>query len=280
MIFAVLGTAARAQSSPHQASPSEELPASSAPAASSKLPPTPKGRSTVLGGEIRDVDPVRDQFTLKIFGGQSVRILFDERTQLYRNGSRIPLLDLRPDGHASVETILDGTKIFALRVHTLSQSPEGDTRGLVSSYNPQTGELTINVASSQDPIKLHVPAGTPVVRVGQNASPAQQPGSSDLARGSLVEVKFKSGSGGRGVATHVDILATPGSAFVFSGTLSFLDLHSGRFVIVDPRDNHTYEIAFDPSRFLASRDLHDGVAVKVTTNFDGTRYVASEITIQ
>ena len=34
----------------------------------SSLPPIPKGKSTVMGGVIHDVDPVRDQFTLKVFG--------------------------------------------------------------------------------------------------------------------------------------------------------------------------------------------------------------------
>lgn len=233
-----------------------------------------------MGGEIRDVDPVRDQFTLKVFGGQSIKILFDERTQVFRDGTKIPLLNLRREDHASVETTLDGTKIFALRVHILSQLPEGEYRGLVLSYNPQTGELTINVALSQEPIRLHVPAGTPMVRVGQEASSAPRDGLFDFASGSLIDVKFKSDASGHGVATHVDILGVPGSAFIFSGDLSFLDVHSGRLAIVDPRDNQTYEVTFNPSQFPVSHELHEGLAVRVTTTFDGRRYVASEITIK
>jgi hypothetical protein len=275
----VLTTVAMAQVAPRQTSDKEGLVAESTSAASS-LPPMPGGRSTVIGGEIRDVDPVRDQFTLKVFDGKSMKVLFDARTQVYRDGVRIPQLDLHANDHASVETTLDGTTIFALRIHMLSQMPEGECRGLVLSYNAQTSELMINVALSQEPITLRVPEGTPVVRVGQNAVSSQQSGSSDLAHGSLVDVKFRGGSGGRGVATHVDILATPGSAFVFSGNLSFLDLRTGRFVLVDPRDNQTYQIAFDPSRFPVSRELHEGSVVRVTTTFDGSRYVASEIKIE
>jgi len=275
----VLTTVAMAQVAPRQTSDKEGLVAESTSAASS-LPPMPGGRSTVIGGEIRDVDPVRDQFTLKVFDGKSMKVLFDARTQVYRDGVRIPQLDLHANDHASVETTLDGTTIFALRIHMLSQMPEGECRGLVLSYNAQTSELMINVALSQEPITLRVPEGTPVVRVGQNAVSAEQSGSSDLAHGSLVDVKFRGGSGGRGVATHVDILATPGSAFVFSGNLSFLDLRTGRFVLVDPRDNQTYQIAFDPSRFPVSRELHEGSVVRVTTTFDGSRYVASEIKIE
>jgi hypothetical protein len=75
------------QSSLKSASASVELPA---------LPPAPHGKSTVLGGEIRSVDPMRDSLTLKIFGPGPVELLFDERTQVYRDGKKIPLCDLVP----------------------------------------------------------------------------------------------------------------------------------------------------------------------------------------
>src|ERR1039458_5077970 len=51
------------------------------------LPPTPRGKSTVIGGAIRGVDRVRDQFTLNVFGGRTLKVLFDERTQIYRDGA-------------------------------------------------------------------------------------------------------------------------------------------------------------------------------------------------
>lgn len=237
-----------------------------------------------MGGEIRDVDPVRDQFTLKVFGGRSTRVIFDERTQVYRDGARIPVRDLHPDDHASVETTLDGTTLFALRIHMLSHLPEGECRGQVSSYNAQTGELTISNALSHEPMTLRVPAGTPVVRVGQNASSAQQSGSTDFARGALLDVKFQGSTSDHGmatqVATHIDILASPGAAFVFRGNLSSLDMHAGRLMILDPRDNQTYEIVFDPSRFPMSPELHTGLTLRVTTTFDGARYVANGIKVE
>jgi hypothetical protein len=92
-------------------------------------------KSTVIGGAIQNIDPVRDQFTLKVFGGKPMKILFDERTQVYRDGKKTPLRELRPDDHASVETVLDGTKVFALSVHMLSQLPEGERQGQVIDYN-------------------------------------------------------------------------------------------------------------------------------------------------
>ena len=134
------------------------------------LPPPPSGKSTVIGGVIRSVDPVRAQLTLKVFGGQTLKIIFDERTLFYRDGVRAPLRDLGPDNHASVETVLDGTDIFARSIHTLSRSPEGESQGQVLSYNPGTGELTVSAGLAHEPIQLRVLAGTPIVRVGQAAS--------------------------------------------------------------------------------------------------------------
>ena len=46
------------------------------------FPAIPKGKSTVVGGAIRDVDGVRDQLTLNIFGARPMKVLFDERTQV------------------------------------------------------------------------------------------------------------------------------------------------------------------------------------------------------
>ncbi len=82
------------------------------------------------------------------------------------------------------------------------------------------------------------------------------------------------------MATGVDILAVPGSTFVFSGKLSSLDLHTGRLVIVDPRDKKAYPIDFDPSLLPVMRTLHEGLTVKAVARFDGARYMASEITAQ
>src|SRR5215469_13878163 len=100
----------------------------------SVIPDLPHGKSTILGGAIRDVDPVLDRFTLNIMGEKPMRILFDERTQLFLDGKKIPLRDLHAAQHASVQTTLDGTSVFAISVHILSQLQQGDYRGAVQFY--------------------------------------------------------------------------------------------------------------------------------------------------
>jgi hypothetical protein len=243
----------------------------------SALPPPPKGRSTVEGGTIRSVDPVGDQLVLNVYGTKPMKILFDERTQVYRNGVKAPLGDLHAHDHASVETVLDGTKIFALSIHMLSQAPEGECQGQVLSYDAGTGLLRLTAALSGQPIVLHVPAGTSVVGVGQVKISSSSAGLQDLARGTLISVKFDSSNDGRGVARQISILATPGSSFVFTGNVVSLDLAANRLVLLDPKDDQTYPIVFDPSRFPMSRDLHVGTHVTVTTSFDGSRYVATAV---
>src|SRR6266702_6104419 len=100
----------------------------------SALPSMPHGKSTILGGQITNLDPVLDQFTLRVFGERPLKILFDGRTQVFRNGTRIPLRDLRTEEHASVQTALEGPNVFAISIHMLSDLPQSECRGSVLDY--------------------------------------------------------------------------------------------------------------------------------------------------
>ena len=286
LAVAVLGSVAFAQSSSSAGSKSAQY--QGAPGAfglespSSRpqdLPPLPRGKSTVIGGAIRGVDYVRDQFTLNVFGGRTLKVLFDERTQVYRDGVRSAPRDLRAGDHVSVETMLDGTTVFARSIHLLSALPEGECQGQVLNYDPIDRELTVRDVLSREPVKLRVPAGTVFVHEGQTASASSDNGSSDLATGTLVSVKFQSDNKGHGVVSQLAILATPGTAFVFVGNVVFLDLHSGLLALVDPRDEKRYEVFFDSARLPMSREIHEGATVTLTADFDGSRYVARAITI-
>ena len=253
------------------------LPPAVAERASSKLPPPPKGKSTVVGGQISSVDPVRDQIRLKVFGGKSIIIRFDERTLVFRDGVRKPLLSLRSNERASVETILDGTSVFALRIHMLSHVEDGECRGQIVRYNPSTGDLALEIGLAREPLTLRVTGLTIVEHVGQSAQPGVKPSLSDLVPGAIVFAKFAPGGDGLGLATHVQIIATPGSTFVFSGNITFLDLRAGKMVVADSHFQDPREIIFDVERFPNSRELHEGSSVEVTTTFDGKRFAASQM---
>jgi hypothetical protein len=243
------------------------------------LPVPPRGKSTILGGEIRSIDPVRDQLTLKVYGQRPIQIFFDERSQIYRDGKRIPLRDLGLADHASVQTLLDGTNVYALSIHILSQSPEGEYQGRVINYNTDTNELTMSSAMFHEPLKLIVPPATPIARVGQTEYTSAQRGAGDLVRGALISVTFKSDKQGRGVADQISVMATPGSSFVFVGDVASLDMHAGMLSLVDPRDEKNYQVSFDSSLLPASQNLHPGDHIMVNADFDGTHYIANAITI-
>jgi len=244
----------------------------------SAIPPLPTGKSTILGGSIRDVDPVLDRFTLGIVGEKPMKILFDERTQVFLDGKKIPLGDLRPTNHASVQTTLDGTAVFALSVHILSQLQQGDYRGEVASYNPSTGDLELASAQGASSLRFKVSSSTSFERKGQGSFVASQSGPSDLQRGALLSIEFDPDGKGRATVTKVTVLAIPGSQFVFSGNLISLDMHTGNMVVLDPTNNESYPIAFNASSMASMPNVRPGQRVRVTAEYDGTRYLAHSMT--
>jgi len=243
------------------------------------MPAAPGGKSTIMGGTVQKLDLVRDQFQLKSFGQRPMTVLFDERTQVYLDGKEIPLRNLRSDSIASVQTVLDGTNVFAISIHLLSRAPEGEYQGQVLSYDAVTRELTLSSVSSRDPVKLVVPLNIPITRVGQVDLASSDLGLSDIVRGAFISLTFKPNDLGQGIASRIEIMATPGSVFVFSGSLFSLDMHTGELILIDPRHEKRYEIVFSPSKLPASQTLHEGDNVRIAATFDGSRYVASSIAV-
>jgi hypothetical protein len=244
---------------------------------SPSISPLPRGKSTILGGAIMKVDPVRDQLIVKVPGQHPVKILFDERTQVFRDGAKIPLHDLGPVDHASIQSILDGDDVFALSIHMLSSAPEGEYQGRVQSYIPETHEMTVSAPFSREPIKFLVPSDTPVTWVGQLAVSSSPPRLSDIVKGALISVSFEPDRKGRAVTSQIALLATPGAVFVFSGDLSSLDVHAGMLVLVDPRTGTSYKVSFDSASLPIVQSLHLEDHVMATAMYDGSRYIAKLI---
>ena len=140
--------------------------------------------------------------------------------------------------------------------------------------------MTVSESLSPESIRLVVPARTPIVRQGQNASTSGPASSSDLRKGTLITASFASDTKGQGIAHRIAILASPGDELTFTGSVTFLDLRANQFAVADAQNNQSYKIVFDPTSLPAARDLHEGTNVKVTAEFDGSRYVAHAITVQ
>lgn len=238
------------------------------------LPPLSKSKVTLVGGTIEKLDRVRDQLTVRPFGGGGrMKILFDARTRVYRDGQVTSPTDLKKGDRVYVDTILNGTEVFARNIRFNSNAAQGESQGSVVSYNADRGELLLRDALSPQPMRVRVNSSTRVLQGDRAISP------SALGSGTLVAVKFISENNGRDVAREISVLALPGATFTFAGEVAAVNLRTGLLVLNSATDHKTYEINFDPSKFAVDDNWRQGTDVSVQTRFDGTRYTAQNVTI-
>lgn len=240
--------------------------------AARELPPQPKGKTTLMGGRIHAVDHVRDRLILDIFGGGHMTVLFDERTHMFSGEQPGSLDDLKEGERAYVDTTLDGKDVFARSIRVLP-IPTGQGNGQIVDYDASRRELILRDTLSPQAVKMHLMAGATIVRGDQAATPA------DLQPGTLVKLAFVPGNDKQPMVSQVSILAAPGSTFFFSGQVTFLDLHRGLVVIVDPRDNKSYEVYVDANDRELARKIQEGADVMVEARFNGTHYEARNVTV-
>jgi hypothetical protein len=236
------------------------------------LPALPREKASLIGGTIQRVDRVRDQLTVQIFGGGKMKVLFDTRTHIYAGSGLGSAPDLRVGDRIYVDTILDGSTIFARNIRLATQATGGKSQGVVVSYRSDKGELVLRDLLSPDPVKLHLTSRTQVVQGGRAASASQ------LVPGTLVDVDFAPQKDGRD-AQQVSILAVPGTSFTFGGVVSSLDLRIGLLVLTSSTDHKTYDIYLEPSAITLDERLRPGADVTAVARFDGSRYVAHSLTV-
>jgi hypothetical protein len=236
------------------------------------LPPLPREKATLIGGTLERLDRVRDQLTVRVFGGGKLRITFDPRTHVYADGSESSLSALRQGDRIYVDTILDGSTIFARNIRLKSTGGAGESQGIIVDYRSGKNEISLHDTLSQQPFKIHLTPRTIVTQDNHVAS------LSELTPGALVAVKFGAEAGSDS-AQEITVLAVPGASFTFAGTVTAVNLRLGILVLESSTDHKTYEISFDPSMNTDANNLHPGAAVSVLTRFDGNRYVANSLAI-
>jgi hypothetical protein len=229
------------------------------------LPPVPKDGETLVGGIIFKLDRVRDRIVVKPFGGGQLEIAFDPRTKIVRGEQTAGSRDLKVGERIHIETVNEGSKIFAKKIHIGLQVAQGEAHGQVLSYETATGNININDELSAKPVKFRVNPGTKIT-------------GGAIAVGSLVDVNFLSGSN-RAMASEVKVLASPGSTFTFVGQIIYLDIASHTMVVASSTDDKKYSIKFDPQRVDAWDRLHEGTSVTVKARFDGDNYTAEDVAV-
>ncbi len=236
------------------------------------LPKLPGGKVTLLGGTIQSIDHVRDRLVLHVFQGGRMPVLFDERTRVFRDGKAVSLDNLQDGERAYVDTTLDGTQIFARSIRIAGHGLAGQSSGQIVDFRSESGELLVRDSLAPEPVKMHLAANANILQQDTRAAP------STLKPGMLVTLAFAPDNGRVPVVTEISILASPGSAYTFSGQIEDLDLHRGLMVLIDSRDHKSYDLYFDPTIGLPP-NIKPGDNVTVQTAFDGNRYQSRGVTV-
>ncbi|HLW53068.1 MAG TPA: DUF5666 domain-containing protein [Candidatus Angelobacter sp.] len=238
-------------------------------------PPFPKGQTTLVGGVISSVDRVRNHMNLAVFGGGHWTIYFDERTHIFRKGIETTQLALKKGERVYVDTMLDNNKhdIFARNIRVGAATAPAYAAGQIVEVHGKQREVLFRDSIGGETVRFNV-AQDALISNGSRPAAFQ-----DLHPGSLVKVKFAPERADRGVAKEIAIVAAPGSSFTFFGVVTFLDTHRGIMALRSPGDNKTYDLHFQPAKADPERRLAVGAEVNAVATFDGTSYMAQQITV-
>jgi hypothetical protein len=81
------------------------------------------------------------------------------------------------------------------------------------------------------------------------------------------------------LADDVNILAVPGSSYVFVGRITNVDVRQGRLAIENESDQKNYELRYTAAQIPENDRLRVGAKVTAHANFDGKIYLADSISI-
>ncbi|HLK31952.1 MAG TPA: DUF5666 domain-containing protein [Terriglobales bacterium] len=234
------------------------------------LPPLPKSQTTLVGGTVHSIDQIRDRLTVQVFGGSSMKLAFDERTHIYRDGMPATQMAIHKGDRVYVDTMLDGTKVFARNIRVVTAAEAADARGQILSNDAGHGRITVQDELSAKPVTFRVTPAT-VVNNGSGKSSV-----AELQPGSLVAVKFSPDRRDRDVAQEISVIAALGSEFTFYGRITYLNLSTRTLAVANQSDKKTYDIRFTPAS-VDVNSLQQGAQVLVKAKFNGTGYTASNI---
>jgi hypothetical protein len=241
--------------------------------------PLPNEKLSLIGGTIKKIDPVREKLTLKIYGADSMKIGFDQRTHFFRDGREVTQTAVKPGDRVYVDTQIDQNQhVFAKNVHVQTSSSPADASGQVLSYNQKNGEIIVQDNLSSKPVRFRVGPSTQILS-GADPNP-QSLAQKQLKPGSLVTVKFSPDRQGSGVvAEQVRVLAEAGSSFTFHGRITHLDLRKGILAIENESDGKTYEILVDRGVTPITNDVTVGALATIVAAFQGSDYLAQSIRV-
>ena len=234
------------------------------------LPELPDHRVTLIGGRVVSLDEVMNRMVVQPFGGKhKITIAFDSRTRFFRDGAPITQRDIHQAQRVYVDTMLNGSRVFAKSIWIQTQVERGISRGQITDVNLEHKTLTVRDELSQEPVRFQLGSSTSIHREGRPAT------MTDLREGMLVALSFSPGR----ELSDVSVLATPGSSFSFAGRVTYLDLSRKLIAIANQSDGKNYDIYTDAIAQSIMRQLREGSVVTVSAVFDGNRYSARQIEV-
>jgi hypothetical protein len=215
---------------------------------------------------------VQDKMTIRPFGaGKQMPVDFDIRTNILRDGVAAQQRDLRLGDRVYLDTMLNGSRVFAKTIWIESGTPSGNGQGQVIDYDNRAGLLTVRDELSQQPMRFRLTPATVV----KNGNETRTGG--DIPPGTLVALTFGPQEDRYGTIREIKVLAQPGAAYSFFGKITFLDL-SGRMIAMDNNsDGKNYSIHLQELPQGTLRKLHVGSEVGVSAIFNGSEYVARTV---
>jgi hypothetical protein len=233
-------------------------------------PPLPEGQVTLIGGTVKSIDRIRNRLTVEPFQAKTIKMTFDERSHIYRDGVETTMMGINKGDKVYVDTQLDRTRVFARNIHVVTAAEAADARGQIVSVHGDS--MTVQDDLSSQPVSFRLDPRTVVKRQGTAASQAE------LVPGSIVGIRFAAGRK-HDLAKEVDVLAQPGNTFKFYGDVTFLDLSRGVLALHNRADDKTYELHFEPASMppLERNSLHVGLLVSVEAQFTGKGFHAEQV---
>src|SRR6202790_1069235 len=229
----------------------------------------PEEKVGLVRGVLKRVDPIHDQLLVHAFGGRDIRIAFDPQTQLLPANPRASLSSIPTGSVVSVDTVLNGGKLFALTVRTGS-SDAAEINGQVVRYDAAKSRLILRDPLSPGSVVLRVNAKTAVVNRGKPAA------ADTLSPGMLVNVWF---TPAQNAANRIEILAERGNSFTFQGRIVAVDLRSRVLALSNDSDQSLHELAIGSLDGNSLGLLREGADVSIQAEFDGERYNARSVAL-
>lgn len=233
------------------------------------LPPLPHNEVTLIGGTVVRLDEIMNRMVVQPFGGkQKMNVAFDTRTHFYQDGKAITEREIKQGQRIYLDTMLNGSKVFAKTIWIQTAVESGVGQGQIIDFDDGKQVLTVRDELSSQPLKMRLSSGV-VIRKGEQ--PASK---SDLVQGALVALTF----GPQREVQQVTVLATPGTAFTFSGRVTYVDM-SRKMIAIDNRsDRKKYDVSVNAIPQSVLRQVREGSEISLSAVFDGNQYDARSLT--